>query len=275
MGTERTWEKIKKLSVIKLILKDTFSQFKEAELGLAASSLSYTTLLSVIPLIAVSFSIFKAFGGLEQLYSVIEPFIFENLAEGSDEQTISTIRGFVGNIHAGTLGATGMIGLLFTSMSMLFSVEKTLNRVWKTKSNRNWFQRISAYWLFITLGPLALSFAIGIGTSQHLSLTQFFPSWTGLFFILVVIFFMMYKWIPERQVNVKPALFSAFFTSLGWLMTKEAYGIYVSKVVTYSKIYGSLGAVPIFMVWIYVGWLVILMGASLSCSLQRRLENAY
>ena len=258
---------------IQAILKDTHKQFQEAEISLVASSLAYTTLLSVIPLLAVSFSVFKAFGGLEQLYGTLEPFIFENLAEGSDEQTITMIRQFVGNIHAGALGATGFIGLIFTSMSMLFSVEKTLNRVWKVKSTRKWFERVSTYWLFITLGPLALSFVLGVMTSQQVPLTAVLPNGTGLLIMLIGVFFALYKFVPERKVNIGPALFAAIWTSIGWMTAKFIYSIYVKQVLTYSKIYGSLGAIPIFMLWIYLGWLVILTGAALSSALQRKLEN--
>ena len=253
---------------------DVGRQFNDAEISMAASSLAYTTLLSVIPLLAVSFSVFKAFGGLEHLYSAVEPFIFENLAEGSDEQTLGVIRGFIENIHAGALGATGFVGLIFTSMSMLFSVEKTLNRVWKAKPTRTWFQRISSYWLFITVGPLALSLIVGLATSQKVSVAALLPSGTGLFILLVAGFFGLYKWVPERVVYPRPALIAAVWTALGWMTAKVIYGFYVRHVVTYSKIYGSLGAVPIFILWIYLAWIVILTGAALSAALQRRMENA-
>jgi membrane protein len=271
MNVQKSSKKYLQLS--RTVLMDVVTQFKEAEISLSASSLAYTTILSIIPLLAVSFSVFKAFGGLDQLYGALEPFIFENLAEGSDEETLGLIRQFIGNIHAGALGATGFIGLIFTSMSMLFSVEKTLNRVWKAKSNRSWFSRISTYWLFITLGPLALSFAVGVGTSQQLSITQMLPSGTGLFILLVGLFFSLYRFVPEKTVNNRAALLAALWTAAGWMIAKAAYSIYVKKVLTYSKIYGSLGAIPIFLLWIYLGWLVILTGAALSAALQRRFEN--
>lgn len=257
----------------KSVLKDTVRDFKEAEITLSASSLAYTTILSIIPLIAVSFSIFKAFGGMDRLYSTIEPFIFENLAEGSDEKTLEMLRSFVSNIHAGTLGASGFIGLLITSMSMLNSVEKSFSRVWKSPVTRSVFQRIATYWFFITLGPIALSLTVGFATSSELPIASVLPSGLGIFFILLGVFYGMYKYIPSRVVHWRPALTASFVTSLSWLMAKALYGLYVKKVVTYSKIYGSLGAIPIFLLWIYVGWIVILGGASLSHSLQRRFEK--
>lgn len=261
------------LERLKSVLKDTVRDFKEAEIPLSASSLAYTTILSIIPLIAVSFSIFKAFGGMDRLYDTIEPFIFENLAEGSDEKTLTALRSFVSNIHAGTLGVSGFVALLITSMSMLNSVEKTFSRIWKAPITRSAFQRLATYWFFITLGPIALSLGVGFATSANLPIKSVLPSGVGLFLTLIAIFFGMYKYIPCRMVHWRSALIAAFFTSFSWIIAKGLYSIYVKKVVTYDKIYGSLGAVPIFLLWIYVGWIVILGGASLSQSLQRRFEK--
>jgi membrane protein len=255
-------------SVLKDTVQDTVKRVQEAEIPVAASSLAYTTILSVIPLLAVSFSIFKAFGGLENLYSTIEPFIFENLAEGADEKTLTTIHSFIGNIHASTLGIGGLIALLLTSMSMLSSIEKTINRIWKTPMNRGIFQRVTIYWFFITLGPLALAVAIGAATSLDIPLSKVLPSGIPFFFILVGLFYGVYRYVPHRRVYWKSALGASIGTSLIWVITKALYGIYVRHVVSYDRIYGSLGAIPIFLVWIYVAWLVILTGAAFSASLQ-------
>lgn len=258
-------------SVLKDTFKDTLSLFKTAEISTAASSLAYTTILSIIPLLAVSFSVFKAFGGLDTLLGTLEPIIFENLAEGSDEKTLELIRSFIGNIHTGALGISGMIGLLITSMSMLNSVEKSINRIWKTAIPRSFFRRISGYWFFLTLGPLALSFVIGLATSLDVPLSKFLPSGIPFLFILLGIFYGIYRYVPHQKVSWKAALIGAIGTSLVWMMAKMAYGVYVKKVVTYDKIYGSLGAIPILLVWIYVAWLVVLTGAAFSCCLQSHL----
>src|SRR4051812_16785951 len=108
----------RKLKALKAVTHDTLGEIRAAELPLVASSLAYTTILSIIPLIAVSFSVFKAFGGLDKLYAAVEPIVFENLAEGSDERTLNTLKDFVSNIHTGTLGISGFVGLVFTSMAM-------------------------------------------------------------------------------------------------------------------------------------------------------------
>ena len=105
----------------KVVFKDTLQNMKQAQLLQVASSLSYTTILSLIPLLAVSFAIFQAFGGLKTLNDTIEPFILSNLAEGVSDEVIAKIQGFINNAHASALGIGGLIGLIFTSMSMLLA----------------------------------------------------------------------------------------------------------------------------------------------------------
>ncbi len=255
--------------ILKVVL-DTRNQIVEAQLFMVASSLAYTTLLSLIPLLAVSFAIFQAFGGMEKLYSIIEPLILANLAHGASEEVIATLHGMIDHAHAGAVGAGGLMGLIFTSMSMLSSAEKAINQVWKTKLTRSYFQRISCYWLFITLGPLALSIAVGAATSYSFPITKLFPSGTGLFIIAIGLFFLIYKWVPQTEVKSKYALFSSITTACFWNLAAFGYSIYTKSVLTNYKIYGSLGAIPIVMLWIYINWIIILCGAALTAALQKK-----
>ena len=260
------------LRIVPRVLRQTIGYIQSAQLLMVASSLAYTTLLSIIPLLAVSFSIFKAFGGLGKLYATIEPLILDNLAEGSSDQAIDQIHHFIENIHAGTLGAGGLVGLIFTCMSLLFSAEKAINRVWDTPMSRTFFQRVSSYWLFITLGPLGLAFAVGAGTSTDIPIAHFFPSGTGAFLVMTAIFFGVYKLVPHRHVHWAPAFVGSLITSIAWLLARVLYSLYTARVLTYNKIYGSLAAVPILLLWIYIMWAIILSGAAFSASLQKNLE---
>lgn len=255
------------------IVMDTWKQMNQAQLLLVASSLAYTTILSLIPLLAVSFAIFKAFGGMEKLYQTIEPVILANLAEGTSEEVIQRIHGLIDNAHASAVGLGGFFGLLFTSMSMLSSIEKAINRVWQTTFNRGWFERISTYWLFITLGPLTAAALLGFATSSDYPLSSMLPSGAGIFISTIVVFFCVYKWVPHAKVKWQYALTSAIFTSIVWNLARMGYALYTRKVVTYSKIYGSLGAIPILLLWIYIIWVIILTGAALTATLQKRLPQ--
>ncbi len=237
-----------------------------------ASSLAYTTILSVIPLLAVSLSVFQMFGGMERLYKTIEPLIIENLAQGTDDEAIAMIRTWIGNIHAGKLGTSGAIGLVVTSMSMLFSAEKAINRVWRTELNRSFFSRVSNYWLLITLGPLSTALIVGVATSKKFPLRSVLPNGTVAMVLLFLLFTSIHKWVPHRKVHWVPALSAGFITLLAFVGARIGYGIYTAKILTYSKIYGSLAAIPIVLVWIYLMWVILLTGAALAASFQRRFD---
>jgi membrane protein len=111
--------------------------------------------------------------------------------------------------------------------------------------------------------------AVAWATSLNVPLSKVLPSGTPFFFILLGIFYGMYRYVPHRPVYWKSALIAAFFTTCTWIIAKLGYGIYVRHFVGYGKIYGSLAAIPIFLVWVYLAWLVILMGAALSAALER------
>ncbi|MFL5812938.1 MAG: YhjD/YihY/BrkB family envelope integrity protein [Bdellovibrionia bacterium] len=256
----------------KQILKDTQFVINDAQLFITASSLAYTTILSLIPVLALSFVIFRAFGGLEKLYETLEPFILSNLSEGTSEDVMQKLRGLINNVSVGTIGAGGFLGLVFTSMSLMLSIENTFNRIWKVENTRSLFHRIASYWLFITLGPLALSVGLGIATSEKLPLTRLLPTWSGAFALAACLLTLVYKFVPNTMVRWKFALISGFWSAVIWSLTRLGFNLYVDRYASYNKIYGSLAAVPILLFWIYLIWLMILAGAALSATLQKRLD---
>jgi membrane protein len=254
------------------ILRETAIEIREAQLLLAASSLSYTTLLSIIPLLAVCFAIFQIFGGMEKLYAVIEPIVLSNLAKGTGDNAIHYLRTFIGNIKVKTLGAGGLAALIFTSISLLSSAETAINRVWKTKITRPLFHRIAGYWFFITLGPVAFSVLVAALTSQQMPLTGLVHQGFGGFLVGILVLSTIYKWTPNRHVHWAAAVVPALVTEIFLFLARNGYAIYTHRMVSYNKIYGSLGAVPIFMVWIYTVWIIILAGAAFGSSIQKRMD---
>ena len=260
-----------KLDRIRAISRETLQELKDAQIPLNASGLAYTTILSIVPLLAVSFSIFNLVGGLDKYFPEIESLVLSNLAEGTGQTVISQIRSFIGNIHAGALGLSGFLALIVTSMSMLSSAEKTINRVWKTSIQRTLFHRIAVYWLIITVGPLGISVLIGVAGSNSVSnLSSIIPRSGVGYLATFAIFFAIYKWVPNQLVKWIPATTAAAYSTILWSLAKFGYSIYTKEVVSYSRIYGSLGAIPIFLIWIYIVWLIVLSGAALAAVIQKR-----
>jgi YihY family inner membrane protein len=260
--------------VLQSVVEDTVRISRQSELPLVASALAYTTLLSIIPALAVSFSIFKAFGGLDKLYESLEPLIVSSLAENSGHHAMSAVRGFISNARAGAIGAGGLLGLLLTTMSMVRSVDQAIHRVWGLQNRKDWFQRITQYWFFVTLGPLGLSLAVGylstLAAGEGKAVLQHLPGGSGLFLVVAACLLFLYKGVPTCKVRWAPAITAAIMGSALWNLARWGYTLYTTKAVTYDKIYGGLSAVPILLLWIYIVWLVTLLGAALSAALQKR-----
>jgi membrane protein len=251
------------------ITKETLHQINRAQLMMAASSLAYTTILSIIPLLAVSFAVFQVFGGMQKFYSLVEPFILSNLAEGVNSQATKLLETFIQNVHPARLGIVGLAGLIFTGISMLSSIESAINRVWEVPLKRGWPTRLSAYCIFITIGPLALAIVLGFLTSKDFTISKLIPSGVVGFFITASLFSAAYQLIPDTQVNPKFAISGGMLTSFALTVAHLIYHLYVSKMISYHKIYGSLGAVPVLLLWVYILWLIVLTGSAFTASLQR------
>jgi membrane protein len=257
----------------KRIVWDTQRVINEAQLFNTASSLAYTTILSLIPVLALSFVVFRAFGGLDKLYDTLEPAILSNLTQGAGEDMMNRMRGLVDNVNASTVGIGGFFGLIVTSMSLMLNIENTFNRIWHVRNTRSLFHRFASYWLFITLGPLAISVALGIATSSNLPLNKFLPSGSGMFAFAVCFLTLIYKFVPNTRVQWRFAFMSGFWTAVVWDITRLGYDSYLKHFASYNRIYGSLAAIPIFIFWIYLMWLIILAGAALTASSQKRLDH--
>ena len=249
----------------------TLQIIQDARLLMVASSLAYTTLLSVIPVMAVSFAIFQVFGGMQRVYGVIEPIILHNLAQGTGEEAIGAIRAFVTNTHAGAVGLSGFIGLVFTSMSLLSSIENAINLIWQTPIKRPLARRIAFYWLFITLGPLSIAVVLGALTSMSDPIAWALPDWGVSSLVAVGFFFLLNKFVPQEPVKTRPALMAALITTANWALAEGGFRYYTRHVATYGRIYGSLGAVPVVLLWIYIVWVIVLTGAAMTAALQRTL----
>jgi len=259
---------------VQFITQETLRELKLAQIPLNASSLAYTTILSLVPLLAMSLAVFQSFGGLDKLYTQIQPFLINHLAEGAGKEVGEYLEKFIGNIHGGALGISGFIALIFTSMSMLSSIENTFNRVWNTQNKRTLFQRVTHYWFFITLGPLLFSIILGFAGSSALDNLRFYIPKGGVNFIFMFsFFFLLYKGVPNCKVYWIPALSASLFATLTWFFGNKLFIFYTQKAFTYSKIYGSLGVIPLFFLWIYIIWFIVLSGTALSYVIQKKLHK--
>jgi membrane protein len=233
-----------------------------------ASSLAYTTILSVIPLLALTFAVFHVLGGSQTMFEQIEPWILSNLAQDAGTEAILKLREFINNTHAGVVGVSGFVGLIITSFLMLDSIERAVNRIWEAPARRKFYKRAFFYLMFLIVGPIGLALVMGVSASFQIPLKEFFPTGTGFFIILTFIFTAIYKWVPNCKVKWKYAFVTGCITSSVWTLARWGYSFYIAKIVNYHGVYGSLGAVPILLLWTYIAWVIILTGAAITATLQ-------
>jgi membrane protein len=191
---------------------------------------------------------------------------------------------FIGNVRSGTLGVTGMVALVFVAITMLSRIETTFNDIWGVTRGRTWFARVVHYWAAITLGPVLLALVLGLTSGPHFhgtrDLLAGLPLGVGRllsflfrflpFVILSLAFMAFYQLMPNTKVHWRAALVGGIVGGSLWQINNMINVLYVSRVVTNSKIYGSLGMVPVFMVGLYFSWMIMLFGAQVAYAFQNR-----
>jgi membrane protein len=262
---------IKILRFIYVALRD----FREEQLTLRAMSLVYTTILSLVPLLAVSLSVLKAFGVHKD---TVEPFLLNALAPLGPQgvELANRIIGFVENVRVGLLGSIGLAFLFYTVVSLIQKIEDSMNQIWRIKKSRSLARRFSDYLVVILLGPVLIFVATGLtasimSTRVVQKIISFGPvgalyytaaKWLPYFFVIMA-FTFVYIFILNTKVKFKAALFGGVVAGLLW---KGAGWVFATFVITSTRnaIYAGFAIVILFMIWIYFNWLIFLLGGVVS-----------
>jgi len=249
------------------------------ELGLRAMSLVYSTLFAIVPIVAVAFAVLKAFGYHREL----EPVLFEFLRPLGDQgyELTRSIMGFVENVQGTILGTVGFAFLLYTVVSMIQKMEDSLNFVWHVERPRSLARRVSEYLVVMLIGPAIAVFAMvllarveasdvlarlsGLATGDRGTFDS--PHFTP-YVMVVALFAFVYVYMPNTRVRLAPAAIGAMFAGVLW----AAVGALFARIVIYSAqtaaIYAGFAVVLLFLVWVYISWLILLLGAQLSFYVQ-------
>lgn len=252
-----------------------FSRCKEDQITVNAGYLAYVTLLSLVPMMAVIFAIFSAFPVFETLRATIENFLFNNLVPTSSDAIKQHLGAFASN--ASKMTAVGIGFLVVVALLLIRNVDSTLNRIWRVEQKRPVVISFAIYWMVLTLGPILLAASLGV-TSYLVTLASIadkgIPGFSGFllkllpYIISVAGFLMIYTLVPNTQVKLKASLPGAMFAAFLFELSKKAFAAYVSNFPSYEVIYGALATVPILFVWVYLSWVVVLLGAefTVTCS---------
>lgn len=244
-------------------------RFREDRLGVTASSLTFTTIISLVPLFTVGLAVFSAFPMFSRLQAGLQKWLVESLVpEAIARQVLMYLNQFAAK--AGQIGWTGAVILLVTALALVLTIDRKLNDIWRVRRSRPLAQRVLVYWAVLTLGPLLLGASLSLtsyAVSANRGLVGVLPGGVRLVLdalelVLVTAgMALLYRYVPNTRVAWNHALLGAVFVGVGLEGAKRLLGWYVGAVPTYAAVYGAFATVPILLVWIYLLWVIVLLGA--------------
>ncbi|OWW22719.1 hypothetical protein AYR66_05100 [Noviherbaspirillum denitrificans] len=250
-------------------------RLNEERLPQVAGSLTFTTVLALVPMVTVALAIFTTFPMFNTFRASLESYFIQSVMPKAIANTI------LGNINqfaskATRLSAVGAIGLIVTTIIMMMTIDRAFNHIWRVKSVRSFTQRLVIYWAIMTLGPLMIG--VSITTSSYLvtatgDFVRDLPLvsvavYTSISVLLTTgAFTLLYVAVPNRIVDWRDAAAGGLLAAVAFEIAKRLFVVFVANFPTYTVIYGALAALPIFLIWIYVSWLIALIGAVLAAAL--------
>ena len=265
----------KNLRDMVILIRFIAGRFMQDRCSQIAASLTFTTLLSLVPLITIALTVFSAFPVFEDFSTQIKIYLLDNLMPETAGVVITQyMQQFTES--AAHLTTVGIAFLAVTAMLMMLTIDEAFNVIWRVKRPRPLVKRLVVYWAVLTLAPLLVgaslsltSWLVGLsmGYARHIPLFG-----VGVLKILPVLFATMaftllFRLVPNRHVPLAHALFGALAAAVAFESMNRMFGYYVSRFPTYKLVYGAFASIPIFLMWIYLSWLIILFGAVIAASL--------
>lgn len=244
-------------------------RFREDRLALTAGSLTFTSVISLVPLATVMLALFSAFPIFSTLQDTLQRYFVANVfPDMIAKPVLGAITQF--SSRASRLGIVGLVALLFSAMALMLTIDRALNAIWRVRRPRPIAQRVLVYWSAVTLGPLLLGVSL-TATSYAVSAARGYAGTLpqGFGFVLAVLEFVLialgvaalFHYVPNTYVRWRHALIGGLFVAVGFAGAKRLLALYFGTVPTYNMIYGAFATVPIFLVWIYLSWVIVLLGA--------------
>ena len=250
-------------------------RLNEEKLQQVAGSLTFTTTLALVPLLTIILALFTTFPIFTNFRASMDAYFVQTMMpKGISNTVISNLTQFASK--AKSLSAVGAVALLFTSAAMMGMIERAFNQIWRVKRVRPLGQRIVIYWALVTLGPLL--FGLSISASSQLfvatsGLAKALPLASSIFntFISVALttgaYTLLYMAVPNKHVDWRDAVWGGVVAAVAFEVAKRLFAMFIRQFPTYAVIYGALAALPLFLLWIYLSWMITLIGALLTAAL--------
>lgn len=245
-----------------------------------AGHLTFVSMLALVPMLVVVFSIFAAFPMFTELRLQLESFLFANLMPTSGEVLSGYLNTFIGNVSKMT--GIGVVFVIVVAVNLISTIDATMNRIWRNKQRRRLSVALAVYWMILTLGPLLMGSGMAV-TSYLISLTAFADDYVSGFRTMLlsvvpvltslIAFVILYVMMPNRVVKVRHAIWGALVAAILFELAKRGFAAYITAFPSYEAIYGALAAIPIMLLWIFVSWNIVLIGAELTASIEEFIEH--
>lgn len=239
-----------------------------------ASSLSYTSLIAIVPLIAVMLSIFSAFPVFDNVKEIVQNTIVQNIVPATDADVAQYINDFIRS--SAQLTALGVVGVAVTAIMLLSTIENSFNFIFKVKRARRITSKITLYWTIITLGPLLLGAAVSI-RGYFYTLQRFVPDSVNNFILVgkvlpailtLTILVMVYLFMPNKKLHFLNALSGALTALILFWVLRSGFAWFMLQNATYKTLYGALAVIPVSLIWMYLSWSVVIFGAVVTAALE-------
>lgn len=257
------------------LLRWVVQRFREDRCTRVAGALSFTTLLAIVPLTAVTFAIFSRFEIFESWMTLVQDFIYGNFVPASGEAVSRYLQKFAAN--AGKLTIWGLLFLFLTSLMLMATIERVFNDIWHVPHTRKHLHRYLSYGALLVLGPALMGISLA-STSYLISLPLFArhaPLGDVKVFLLAaapvvfewLAFWALYVIVPNYHVRLRHGLIGSLVTTVAFEIAKRGFAFFVTNFANYKAIYGAVAALPVFLIWVYLSWTIILLGAVVTATL--------
>lgn len=257
------------------MLRWVVQRFREDRCTRVAGALSFTTLLAIVPLTAVTFAILSRFEMFGSWMTMVQDFIYGNFVPASGEAVNRYLRKFAAN--TGKLTIWSLLFLFLTSLMLMATIERVFNDIWHVPHNRRRLHRYLGYGALLVLGPVLMAISLW-STSYLISLPLFerhAPLGELKAFLLVaapvifewMVFWALYVVVPNHRVRLRHGLIGSLIATVAFEIAKRAFVLFVTYFASYKAIYGAVAALPVFLIWIYLSWTIVLLGAVVTATL--------
>jgi membrane protein len=250
------------------LLRIVLRRFNEDRCMQIASSLTYTSLLSIVPMVTVALTVIAAFPAFGQVTAALQTFILANLVPASADVIANYTQQF--STNAAKLTAVGIVFLVVTAVMLLLTIDRAFNDIWRIKRPRPVVQRLFVYWTLLTVGPVLIGASLTLTSwlvGQAVGLVRDVPG-AGVVLLSVVpvlltsvAFAMLYVAMPNRRIALRDAALGGVLAGVAFEVMKRSFAFYVAQFPTYTLVYGAFATLPVFLLWIYLSWLVVIFGA--------------